>query len=333
MVAGDLATKMPNGWAPRGRQSATSSWRSPACCRREQAMPAPAWGRGAAPSRVLPPTVQAVIAARIDQLSAAARDLVRRASVFPRGRVRSRGAVARSSSRRKELLDEAESEGLLEQDRGAALGCGGSAATCCATSRTTALAKRERQRLHLRVGEQARASSRGGCALSAHDRLSPGAGRARCARPESRGPLDRGTGGRRADPGGRRRAAPDRIAGPRSTSTSARSRWPGPRAGGACASRGSSACSGKRWYWLGDFDEAEARSRKAMTLAEGDDRVTAHAARFLADVTLTVRGDDALAAGLLSDRSLPRGGSAIPVCWRARSSWRGGCRTGAGPAG
>ena len=41
---------------------------------------------GPAPSgRLLPPTVQAVIAARIDQLDPDARELVRRASVFPRG--------------------------------------------------------------------------------------------------------------------------------------------------------------------------------------------------------------------------------------------------------
>src|SRR5262245_3336563 len=60
---------------------------------------------------------------------------------------------------------------------------------------------------------------------------------------------------------------------------------------------------GEARYWLGDFDEAEARFRKAMSLAEGDDRVTAHAARFLADITLTIRGDDALAAGLF-ERSL-----------------------------
>ena len=42
---------------------------------------------GPAPSeRLLPATVQAVISARIDQLTSGARELVRRASVFPRGR-------------------------------------------------------------------------------------------------------------------------------------------------------------------------------------------------------------------------------------------------------
>ena len=60
---------------------------------------------------------------------------------------------------------------------------------------------------------------------------------------------------------------------------------------------------GEARYWLGDFDEAETRFRRAMTLAAGDDRVVAHAARFLADITLTIRGDDHLAASLFA-RSL-----------------------------
>src|SRR4029079_12201711 len=60
---------------------------------------------------------------------------------------------------------------------------------------------------------------------------------------------------------------------------------------------------GEARYWLGDFDEAEARFRKAMAARGGDARVGSHAARFLADITLTIRGDDALAAGLF-ERSL-----------------------------
>jgi MalT-like TPR region/Tetratricopeptide repeat len=60
---------------------------------------------------------------------------------------------------------------------------------------------------------------------------------------------------------------------------------------------------GEARYWLGDFDEAESRLRKALALADDDDRVTAHAARFLADITVTIRGDDHL-AGALFDRSI-----------------------------
>ena len=60
---------------------------------------------------------------------------------------------------------------------------------------------------------------------------------------------------------------------------------------------------GETRYWLGEFDEAEARFRKALALADGDDRVTAHSARFLADITTTIRGDDHL-AGALFERSI-----------------------------
>jgi MalT-like TPR region len=60
---------------------------------------------------------------------------------------------------------------------------------------------------------------------------------------------------------------------------------------------------GETLYWLGEFDEAEARFRKALSLADRDDRVTAHSARFLADITTTIRGDDHLASALF-DRSI-----------------------------
>ena len=60
---------------------------------------------------------------------------------------------------------------------------------------------------------------------------------------------------------------------------------------------------GEARYWLGEFDEAETRFRKALSLAAGDERVVAHAARYLADVTFTVRGDEHLATSLF-DRSL-----------------------------
>src|SRR4029079_653278 len=69
----------------------------------------------AATQRLLPATVQAVIAARIEQLSPAARDLVRRASVFPRGRF-DLDELSLIVEPRKELLAEAEDEELLLPD-------------------------------------------------------------------------------------------------------------------------------------------------------------------------------------------------------------------------
>ena len=60
---------------------------------------------------------------------------------------------------------------------------------------------------------------------------------------------------------------------------------------------------GEARYWLGEFDAAEDLLRRALALEERDDRVVAHASRFLADITVTLRGDDHLAWALF-ERSL-----------------------------
>ena len=77
---------------------------------------------------------------------------------------------------------------------------------------------------------------------------------------------------------------------------------------------------GEARYWLGEFDAAEDLFRRALTLGEdGDDRVTAHASRFLADITLTLRGDDHLAWALF-ERSLEAARKlGDPYVLRARS--------------
>ena len=112
---------------------------------------APAWAAGSA-GTILPPTVQAVIAARIDQLSPPARELVRRAGVFPRGRF-DLDELSLIVEPRKDLLAEAESEGLLvpDEDRPEVWGFGSDVLRDVAYD---ALAKRERQRLHLRVANK-----------------------------------------------------------------------------------------------------------------------------------------------------------------------------------
>ena len=61
---------------------------------------------------------------------------------------------------------------------------------------------------------------------------------------------------------------------------------------------------GESRYWLGEFDLAESALNRALVVAgDGRDRVTAHASRFLADIMLTIRGDDERAAELFA-RSL-----------------------------
>jgi tetratricopeptide (TPR) repeat protein len=256
-------------------------------------------GFGDAAGVALPATVQAVVAARIDQLSPPARELVRRASVFPRGRFDT-DELSLIADPTPELLAEAENEELLLPDeehprvwqfRSDVL----------RDVAYDSLAKRERRRLHLRVAERLSEPAlmeRYPRTIAFHLEL---AARASLdLNPDDRSIPDRAVDAltRAGDVARRRiesRAAVDlyeralAIAGSES-GWGVRESW-------------IVSMLGEARYWLGDFDEAEARFRKAMSLAEGDDRVTAHAARFLADITLTIRGDDALAAGLF-ERSL-----------------------------
>lgn len=250
--------------------------------------------------RVLPDTVQAVVAARLDQLSQGARELVRRASVFPRGRLELT-ELALVAEPRKELLAELEDEELLvpDDDRPGGRRFRSDVVRDVAYE---SLAKRERQRLHLRVANKLADSddaelyprtiafhleqaARASLDLSPRDRTLADravdalviAGDQARRRMESRAAAD--LYGRALD-----------LIGPEERE-GAREAW-------------AVSMLGEARYWLGEFDAAETDFRRAMAMAEeGNDRVLAHASRFLADITLTVRGDDHL-AGALFERSL-----------------------------
>ena len=163
----------------------------------------------AASARLLPPTVQAVIAARIDQLSPAARAMVQRASVFPRGRF-DLDELSLIVEPRKELLAEAEAEELLAARR--------------RSPRPVAVRFGHPARRRLRHPREARAAAappacrqqarrRGdGRALPPHDRVPPRAGGSRLARPQPTGARHRRARGGGARMGGRHRPPPDRVA-------------------------------------------------------------------------------------------------------------------------
>ena len=71
---------------------------------------------GAAHSHLLPPTVQAVVASRIDHLSEEARDLARKASVFPRGRFEL-SELSLITEPRPETIKALEDSELIVKDR------------------------------------------------------------------------------------------------------------------------------------------------------------------------------------------------------------------------
>jgi class 3 adenylate cyclase/tetratricopeptide (TPR) repeat protein len=255
---------------------------------------------GPAPSgTLLPATVQAVVAARIDQLSPPARELVRRASVFPRGRF-DEGELALLVEPRSELLDEAEDEELLARDEHGP-GVWRFRSDAIRDVAYGALAKRQRQRLHLRVANQLaqpETEHRYPRTIAFH------------LEQAARAALDLNPGDRQlAERAVEALAAAGDLARRRIESRAAIDLYEralalaGPDDGWGRREAWIVSMLGEARYWLGEFDEAEDLFRRALTLAGGDDVVTAHATRFLADITMTIRGDDHLASALF-ERSL-----------------------------
>jgi len=259
----------------------------------------PPWGP--APSgRLLPATVQAVIAARIDQLSPAARELVRRASIFPQGRF-DLDELALLVEPRQELLDEAEDDELLmrAEERPGVWRFGSDVLRDVAYD---SLAKRERQRLHLRVanklseGDQTDRYPR---TVAFH--LEQAAQAALDLNPGDRTLAERAT---------EALAHAGDIARRRIESHSAADLYEralvmaGPGEGWKDREAWILSVLGEARYWLGEFDAAGSALQRALALGgESSDRVCAHASRFLADITLTISGD-AEGASAMFERSL-----------------------------
>ncbi|MGB7804718.1 MAG: AAA family ATPase [Actinomycetota bacterium] len=254
----------------------------------------------AATQRLLPSTVQAVIAARIDQLSPGARELVRRASVFPRGRF-DLDELSLIVEPRKELLAEAEDEELLvpDEDRPGVWRFGSDILRDVAYD---SLAKRERQRLHLRVANKLAADEqleRFPRTIAFH--LEQAARASLDLNPRDRAIAERAVDAlaHAGDIARRRiesRSAADlyeralSLAGPDEDWGDREARILG--------------VLGEARYWLGEFDQAEAALHRALAVGgETSDRVCAHASRFLADITMTLHGDVDRASALF-DRSL-----------------------------
>ena len=259
---------------------------------------------GPAPSgRLLPATVQAVIASRIDQLSSGARELVRRAAVFPGGRF-DLDELALIVEPRKAWLEEAEDEELLvpDQDRNDVWHFRSDVLRDVAYE---SLAKRERQRLHLRVANKLSGpelAERYPRTIAFH--LEQAARAALDLNPNDRSLAERAVDAlaRAGDIARRRiesRAAADLYE--RALALA------GPEEGWGAREASVISMLGEAKYWLGEFDAAEDYLRRAIAIAApDDDRVIAHASRFLGDIALTIRGDDHLATALF-ERSLEAG--------------------------
>ena len=241
------------------------------------------------PGLLLPPTVQAVIAARIDHLPSEARDLVRKASVFARPTfdVSELALICEPEERVLKLLEEEELLARDEERPQTWRFRHGLVRDVAYDS----LPKRERLRLHNAVADGLEAdpetAARYPRAIAYH--------RERAARealdldPRDRSLADRAVAAlvRAADvaliDSSEPRPAADlyeralALSGPERT-------WGAEQAGVL-------AHLGEARYWLGDFDAALVPLRNALEIGADEPAIRAHASRFLGDIELSVRGN------------------------------------------
>ncbi|MFN2545156.1 MAG: AAA family ATPase [Actinomycetota bacterium] len=246
----------------------------------------------------VPPTVEAVIASRIDHLPGEAREVLRKASVFARSTFHETQleVIAERDGR---VLGVLEQEELLVRDhdrpgvwrfrhemvRDVAYG---------------SLTKRDRLRLHMTLADRLLEGGNGRDLQTAAYHLEQAAHASLDLIPDDRTLADRAVeglskAGDRARRGIESRSAIDlyeralALAGPEE-------RW-GSREAWILSGLGEAR------YWLGEFEPAAASLSRALDLQAEDLWIVAHAARFLGDVELSVRGNRERARELF-DRAL-----------------------------
>jgi tetratricopeptide (TPR) repeat protein len=260
----------------------------------------PPTGAAAPATGPLPPTVQAVIASRMDSLSPAARDLIRKASVFARGAFDA-SELSLVVDPRKDVMAELEDVEFLVSEPGRK-DAWRFRSEVLRDVAYDSLAKRERQRLHLRVANrlsEPESAERYPRTIAYH--LEQAANAGLDLNPRDRSIADRAvealtTAGDLARRRIEAKSAADHyehalaLAGPEE-------HW-GDREATILSKLGESL------YWLGEYERAELVLERALSVDDGrSDVVRSHASRFLADIILTIRGD-ADGAAAMFDRAL-----------------------------
>ena len=244
------------------------------------ASPSPSW-------ESLPPTVQAVVTARLDQLPARLRELARRASVFVYGFDLDELAVLDSAATADELRQLVEAEIVVRDERSGAAPHWRLRHATLRDVAYSSLPKRERLRLHRLVAEDLQAS---GHPIWAAEHMELAALASLDLDPNDRVPSERAadalvTAGDRARRRMESRSAVDfyeralAMAGPEE-------QW-GVREARALAGMGEAR------YWLGEYSAATEALNRAVALGEacGDLFALALAWRFLGDITMNVEAD------------------------------------------
>ncbi|HEY1332924.1 MAG TPA: hypothetical protein VGF31_01630, partial [Myxococcaceae bacterium] len=251
---------------------------------------------GAQHSHILPPTVQAVVAARMDRLPESARDLVRKASVFPRSTFHT-DELALVAEPNEEVLSLLEDEEILMRDR-ERTGVWRFRHDVLRDVAYQSLPKRERMRLHLSVAEGFESWDPDRYPQSVAYHLEQAARASLDLDPTDRSIADRAVKALTKAGDVTRRRMESRssldlyeralaLAGP-SDGWGAREAW-------------ILSAMGEVRYWLGEYDTARVSLTKAIRLAPEDLSVRAHANRFLGDIALNVQGDYERAKQLFDD--------------------------------
>jgi class 3 adenylate cyclase/tetratricopeptide (TPR) repeat protein len=246
----------------------------------------------------LPPTVQAVVSARLDALPARLRELARRASVFVYSFDLTELAIVDEAAKLDELrmLEDAE---ILVRDESRVVAQWRLRHATLREVAYASLPKRERLRLHELVAKNLLNT---GHPSWAADHLELAALAARDLDPNDHAPTERAADGLLVAGDRARRRMESRsavdfyerslaMAGPDD-------RW-GVREARVLAGMG------EAHYWLGEYPSATAALERSVTLAEAHDDAFAltHALRFLGDIAINVEADVDKAEALL-DRSL-----------------------------
>jgi class 3 adenylate cyclase/tetratricopeptide (TPR) repeat protein len=242
---------------------------------------------GASHSHLLPPTVQAVVASRIDHLPPEARDLLRKASVFARSTF-SNSELSLIAPAREDLLGVLEDEEFLVRDDERA----GVWRFRHQTLRDVAyesLPKRERMRLHVQVAEGIEATQEGERfpQVVAHH-LAQAARASLDLDPNDRTLADRAVVAltRAAD-----------LARWRMESRTAADLYEqalelaGPEKGWGKREARTLSGLGEARYWQGEFRKARETLSRALEVGGADAWTRTHAYRFLGDVALNLDGD------------------------------------------
>jgi class 3 adenylate cyclase/tetratricopeptide (TPR) repeat protein len=253
---------------------------------------------GAAHSHLLPPTVQAVVAARIDHLPEDARDLARKASVFPRARFRL-SELRLITEARPETVKALEDAELIvrDQQRDGAWRFRHDVLRDVAYE---SLPKRERQRLHVLVAEGLEKEDPDRYPQSVAWHLEQAARAALDLEPGDRVLAERAVKALRRAGDLARWRMESRTAIDLYERALALS---GPEKSWGVAEARILSALGESRYWLGDYDEAERTLTRALELGGDDQWTQALACRFLADIALNVR-EDLDRAEELFDRAL-----------------------------